>query len=151
MNVYVLQNQARSLNDYLIIILKKLDVFLLSFWSLNAHFFLIFWGFQVRGKSDVILKSPKWIMDSNTFALSHKRSWIVTLSSQFFFFHRVQITFEWYLMALFQPFDSLWWCWKSSISRTVLSCSRQHLPNIEQEDLRKVLVWYRPKTLRRLR
>ena len=86
MNVYVLQNQARSLNDYLIIILKKLDVFLLSFWSLNAHFFLIFWGFQVRGKSDVILKSPKWIMHSNTFALSHKRSWIVTSSSQFFSF-----------------------------------------------------------------
>jgi len=49
------------------------------------------------------------------------------------------------------PIDKAnWWCQKSPISRTVLTCSRQHLHNTEQEDLRRVPVWYWPKTLRRL-
>ena len=46
--------------------------------------------------------------------------------------------------------NTLWWCRKSSISHTILTCSRQYVHNIEQENFKRVPVWYRPKTLRRL-
>ena len=45
---------------------------------------------------------------------------------------------------------TLWWFRKSSVNHMILAYSRQYLHNIEQENLKRVPVWYRPKTLRRL-
>ena len=45
---------------------------------------------------------------------------------------------------------TFWWCQKLSVRYTVLTCFRQHVHNTKQEDLRRVPVWYQPKTLRRL-
>ena len=42
------------------------------------------------------------------------------------------------------------WCWKSLVSCTVLTCSRQNLRNKEKrKTLQRVPVWYQPNTLRR--
>ena len=43
-----------------------------------------------------------------------------------------------------------WWCQKSSISHTVLTCSRQYLRNKNKENPRSVPMWYQPKALRML-
>ena len=44
---------------------------------------------------------------------------------------------------------NVWWCRKSSVSHTILTCSKQDLRNKDKENPRRVSVRYRPKTLQR--
>lgn len=126
-----------------------------SSWVLNAAF--LWHSYSSRSWFCLVRRSTVaariWTCLSKVVVRGSSPWWLVVVAikrvctKQLFVREAISMA---YFLLLFPTNSANWLCWKLSVSHTVLTCSKQHLHNTEQEDLRKVPAWYWPKTLRRL-